>query len=313
MSETHVVLGAAGFIGSHLVDRLLSDGHNVIGIDDFSSGNLENLSQAKEADTFEFRECNISDAIPQLQNVDVIYNLASLASPKKYLSNPLHTLRSGSYGTDHSLELARQHNARIIYVSTSEIYGDPLVHPQTEDYWGNTNPIGVRSCYDEAKRFGEALTMAYVRTHKISAGIVRVFNTYGPRLDPTDGRVISNLIVQSLSNAPQTIFGSGQQTRSFCFVSDLVEGLVRFAASSSTGPLNLGNPRETTILELARLISSIAGVDHEVEFHDIPEDDPQRRQPDITRAVETIGWRPVVSLESGLAQTIKWYRERLSI
>ena len=305
------MLGAAGFIGSHLVDRLLSDGHNVIGIDDFSSGNLENLSQAKEADTFEFRECNISDAIPQLQNVDVIYNLASLASPKKYLSNPLHTLRSGSYGTDHSLELARQHNARIIYVSTSEIYGDPLVHPQTEDYWGNTNPIGVRSCYDEAKRFGEALTMAYVRTHSTNAGIVRVFNTYGPRLDPTDGRVISNLIVQSLSNVPQTIFGSGQQTRSFCFVSDLVEGLVRFAASSSTGPLNLGNPRETTILELARLISSIAGVDHEVEFHDIPEDDPQRRQPDITRAVETIGWRPVVSLESGLAQTIKWYRERL--
>jgi len=186
------------------------------------------------------------------------------------------------------------------------------VHPQTEDYWGNTNPIGVRSCYDEAKRFGEALTMAYVRTHSTNAGIVRVFNTYGPRLDPTDGRVISNLIVQSLSNVPQTIFGSGQQTRSFCFVSDLVEGLVRFAASSSTGPLNLGNPRETTILELARLISSIAGVDHEVEFHDIPEDDPQRRQPDITRAVETIGWRPVVSLESGLAQTIKWYRERLS-
>ena len=309
MKQKVVVLGAAGFIGSHLVDKLIDLGHIVIGVDDFSSGNWKNLENAERSGNFVFFENNVSLELPDIDIASHIYNLASLASPKKYLKNPIHTLRTGARGTENSLELARKLKARHIFVSTSEIYGDPKVHPQNEDYWGNVNPVGVRSCYDEAKRFGEALTMAYVRQYGLDAGIVRVFNTYGPRLDPDDGRVVSSMINQALSRIPQTIYGTGLQTRSFCYVSDLVDGLVRFGESTMIGPINLGNPRETTILELSECISRITGVPYDVTYEDLPYDDPRQRKPDILRAKELLGWTPRTTLEEGLEMTVSWYRE----
>lgn len=310
MTNQAVVLGAAGFIGSHLVDRLIERGFTVIGVDDFSSGNWKNLENATRSGNLKFFEKDVSEGMPEIGAAKCIYNLASLASPQKYLQNPLHTLRTGASGTEKSLELARQLGSRYVYVSTSEIYGDPLVHPQSEEYWGNVNPVGIRSCYDEAKRYGEALTMGYVRQYGLDAGIVRVFNTYGPRLDPDDGRVVSNMVNQALSGIPLTIYGSGKQTRSFCYVDDLVEGLIRFGATALNGPINLGNPRETSILELSECISKILGIAHQLTFKDLPTDDPRRRRPDISLATRLLGWKPHTDLEHGIRETVVWYKER---
>jgi nucleoside-diphosphate-sugar epimerase len=304
-----VVLGGAGFLGSHLCEALLSDHHQVIAIDDLSSGKISNFTNFSANSKFAFLEQNICQPIDLEQNIDYVFNFASPASPPHYLNHPIHTLQTGSIGTQNAIELALRKNARLIQASTSEVYGDPAEHPQRESYWGNVNPVGDRSCYDEAKRYSEALCMAYKRTRDLNLGIVRIFNTYGPRLDVHDGRVVSNFVNQALRNDPITVYGSGHQTRSFCYVSDLIDGILKLALAgdSVVGPMNIGNPNEFTVLELAQLVIEKTQSKSEIVFKDLPSDDPQRRCPDISLATELLQWQPKVTLEEGIQHVIDWY------
>jgi nucleoside-diphosphate-sugar epimerase len=305
-----VVTGAAGFVGSHVVTRLVDDGWTVVGLDNLVTGRDENLGHLDERDTFSLRHADVSEGFMLDGEVDLVLHLASPASPPDYLRRPLQTLRAGSLGTQSALDLATEKSARIVLASTSEVYGDPLVHPQTEDYWGNVNPVGPRSVYDEAKRYAEALAMAYHRVHGLPVALARIFNTYGPRMRRDDGRAVPNFIVQALHDEPITVHGDGSQTRSLCFVDDLVEGLMKLAASEHTGPLNLGNPEEVTVLELAELVRELSDSRSEVVFVERPEDDPTRRRPDITLARSVLGWEPTVPLREGLARTLEWATPR---
>jgi dTDP-glucose 4,6-dehydratase len=305
-----VLSGAAGFIGSHLVDRLLSEDHTVIGLDNLITGALRNLAHLKGNTRFQFQMCDVTLPFEINGEVEAVLHLASPASPKDYLNHPLETLEAGALGTRNMLELARRHNARFLLASTSECYGDPLIHPQPETYWGNVNPVGERSCYDESKRYAEALTMAYHRVYGLRTSIARIFNTYGPRMQLDDGRVIPAFLDQALRRAPLTIHGDGSQTRSFCYVSDLVEGLYRLMLSDEHYPVNLGNPEEMTVRELAEFVCQLVGVELHIEQLPLPEDDPKQRRPDITKARELLGWEPLISLEEGLRRTVEYFRSR---
>jgi len=300
--------GAAGFIGSHLCDRLIADGHQVTGYDNFMTGDAGNLAHLKGNRLFEFRQWDVCRPFTVDEPVDGVLHVASLASPKDYFEHPIETLDVGSAGTRNLLEIARQHGARFLVTSTSECYGDPLVHPQVETYWGNVNPVGVRSCYDESKRYAEALTMAYHRVHGVRTNIARIFNTYGPRMQLDDGRVVPAFIDQALHNQPLTVFGDGSQTRSFCYVRDLVDGLCRLMLSEERYPVNLGNPQELTILEFAERIRRITGTGAPLDFRPLPPDDPKRRQPNIAKAKKILGWEPKVNLEDGLRETIEYFK-----
>ncbi len=300
--------GAAGFLGSHLCDALLDRGDEVVALDNLSTGSLANLAAAEGRAGFSFKECDVADSVPVDGEVDLVMNLASPASPPAYLERPLETLAVGSEGTRRLLELAGEHDARFVQASTSEVYGDPAVHPQPESYWGNVNPIGPRSVYDESKRFGEALVMAHQRARGANVGIARIFNTYGPRLSPGDGRVVSNFVVQALRGEPLTVYGDGAQTRSFCYVSDLVAGLLALAGVTATGPINLGNPTELTMGELANRVLAATGSSSPIVHRDLPADDPTRRRPDISLASSLLGWAPVVGFDEGLAATIEHFR-----
>jgi len=301
--------GAAGFIGSHLCDRLVSEGHHVIGFDNLITGATRNIEHLNGNSRFEFREWDVCRAMEVDGPVDGVLHLASLASPVDYLAHPIETLDVGSAGTRNLLEIARRFDARFLLTSTSECYGDPLVHPQVESYWGNVNPVGLRSCYDESKRYAEAVTMAYNRVHKLRTNIARIFNTYGPRMQLDDGRVVPAFIDQALRRKPMTVFGDGSQTRSFCYVRDLVEGLYRLAFSDERFPVNLGNPQEMTILEFAERIKRLTGTSAPLEFKPLPQDDPKRRQPDISKAKRVLGWEPKVGLEDGLRETIEYFQK----
>lgn len=303
------MLGGAGFLGSHLVDALLQNGETVIAVDDLSSGKLENISGALTHHRFRFRQQDIREPLMLGTKIDTIFNLASPASPKDYMARPIETLMTGSRGSENALQAALEHGARYVYASTSEVYGDPLVHPQAEDYLGNVNPVGPRSCYDEAKRFGEAITMAFIGKHELNGGIIRIFNTYGPRLREDDGRVVSTLITQALIGEPMTIFGSGSQTRSFCYVDDLIDGIIRFANSGLHGPMNLGNPAEYTMVQLAELVAETVEVELNLVFKELPRDDPQRRRPDISYAIDQLDWIPATDLKAGIQRTVNWFRE----
>ena len=303
-----VIAGAAGFIGSHLCDRLLAEGHTIVGIDNFLTGKAANLEHVADDPRFAFQEWDITMPFTIEGPVDVVANLASPASPKDYLEHPIETLDVGSIGTRNMLELARDKSARFLLTSTSECYGDPLVHPQVESYWGNVNPVGPRSCYDESKRFAEALTMAYHRKHGIRTNIARIFNTYGPRMKLDDGRVVPAFLDQALHGSPMTVFGDGSQTRSFCFVSDLVDGLYRLMQSEEPYPTNLGNPAELTILQFAEEIRRMTGAASPIEFRPLPEDDPKQRKPNIDKARRVLNWEPRVPLEEGIRQTVEYFR-----
>ena len=299
--KSALVSGAAGFVGSHLVDRLLEEGFAVVGVDNFITGKEENLNSAKSNSKFSFLDLDVVSEIPDLgMKFDYIFHAASPASPPKYFEYPIETMMVNSIGTKNLLDLAEKNNSRFIFFSTSEVYGDPLEHPQRESYWGNVNPIGPRSIYDEAKRFGEALVAQYVREKKVDAGIIRIFNTYGPRLDPHDGRVVSTFIRQAINGEALTINGDGNQTRSFCYISDLIEGIFKMAESHEFGPINLGNPNEMTLNELIKEISKL--LSKNLDTTNLPElkDDPVRRKPDISLAKEKLGWEPKVSLTQGL-------------
>jgi UDP-glucuronate decarboxylase len=307
-----LVTGGAGFIGSHLCERLLAQGAHVICLDNFFTGRRENVAHLLDFQEFELVRHDVTE--PIFMDVDQIYNLACPASPIHYQYNPVKTVKSNVMGAINMLVLAKRVNARVLQASTSEVYGDPTVHPQTEDYWGNVNPIGPRSCYDEGKRVAETLFMDYHREDKADIRIARIFNTYGPRMAEADGRVVSNFIVQALRGQELTIFGEGQQTRSFCYVDDLVEGLLRLmAAPGRHEPVNLGNPVEFTILELAQEVARMTGREVRLTHRPLPQDDPTQRQPDITRAREWLGWEPRVQLAEGLASTVAYFRERLRV
>lgn len=306
-----VVTGGAGFVGSHLVDRYLRDGHEVVAVDDLCTGSLDNLLRARADPRFAFVRADVSAGIPVAGPVDVVLHFASPASPVDYARLALETLAVNSRGTEHACELAERHGARLVYASTSEVYGDPLVHPQVESYWGNVNPVGPRACYDEAKRFGEATIATRLRLRPgLDARTVRIFNTYGPRLAAGDGRVVPNLLGQALAGRPLTVYGDGAQTRSFTYVDDLVEGIVRLAAHDGArgAIVNLGNPEETTIREFAAVVAELAGVPLVTESCPLPPDDPTRRKPDISRARGLLGWEPRVPLREGLARTLAWWR-----
>jgi dTDP-glucose 4,6-dehydratase len=303
-----VVAGGAGFVGSHLCDALLARGDEVVALDNLCTGSAANLARARATRGFTFLERDVAVDGDVDGPVDAVLNLASPASPPAYLAMPLETLAVGSEGTRRMLELAERHGARFVHASTSEVYGDPLEHPQRESYWGNVNPIGPRSVYDESKRFAEALTMAHHRARGADVGIARIFNTYGPRLAPGDGRVVSNLIVQALTGEPLTIYGDGTQTRSPCYVDDLVAGLLALLASDATGPVNLGNPDELTVLELAERVLAATGSSSPIVHQPLPVDDPARRRPDVTLARELLGWSPVTGLDDGLARTVEHFR-----
>jgi len=308
---TSVVTGAAGFLGSHLTDLLLARGHRVIGIDNFVTGSVDNISHLGGNPHFKFIQQDVTEFIFLEGPVNYVWHFASPASPIDYLELPIQTLKVGSLGTHKALGLAKNKGARFLLASTSEIYGDPLQHPQTEDYWGNVNPIGPRGCYDEAKRFAEALTMAYHKEHKVETRIVRIFNTYGPRMRLNDGRVVPAFISQALKNQPLTVFGRGQQTRSFCFVSDLIEAIYRLMMSSYDLPMNIGNPTEMTVLEFAQQIIRATGSRSKIAFKPLPQDDPKQRRPDITRARKHLTWEPKVRLTEGLVRTIEYFRKRV--
>jgi len=300
---TSLVTGGAGFLGSHLCDRLLADGHRVICIDNLDTGTLENIEHIRSGD-FVFVQHDVTEHITVDEPVDEVFHLASPASPIDYLRLPLQTLKVGSQGTHNALGLAKKHRARFLLASTSEVYGDPKEHPQREDYWGHVNPIGPRGVYDEAKRYAEALTMAYHRQQGVDTHIVRIFNTYGPRMRPKDGRAIPTFIRQAAESAPITVFGDGSQTRSFCYVSDLIEGLIRLIRSDEHEPVNIGNPEEYTILQLAEAVLEAMGSPSHVVYEALPQDDPTVRQPDITRARAILGWEPTIGLADGLALTL---------
>jgi dTDP-glucose 4,6-dehydratase len=308
VSGVRVVLtGAAGFLGSHVCELLLRRGDRVVGLDNLSTGNLANIEHLFGQDGFTFLHHNVSNFVHVSGPVDAVMHLASPASPKDYLEMPIQTLKVGSLGTHNTLGLAKDKGARYFLASTSEVYGDPHVHPQTEGYWGNVNPIGPRGVYDEAKRFAEAITMAYHRAHGLDVRISRTFNTYGPRMRPGDGRVVSNFIVQALAGVPLTVYGDGSQTRSFCYVDDQVRGLVALLDSDYVGPVNIGNPDEFTVLELAQAVLEMTGSESEIVFEPLPTDDPTQRQPDISLAAKVMGWKPDVPLRDGLERTIPWF------
>jgi dTDP-glucose 4,6-dehydratase len=304
-----VVTGAAGFLGSHLTDRLLAEGHRVIAIDNLITGNTANIGHLAGNPDFRFIKHNVSNFIflPE-EKLDYVFHFASPASPIDYLELPIPTLKVGALGTHNTLGLAKDKKASFILASTSECYGDPLVHPQKEDYWGNVNPIGPRGVYDEAKRFGEAMTMAYHRYHKVDTKIVRIFNTYGPRMRLRDGRVVPAFIGQALAGKPLTVFGDGSQTRSFCYVSDLIDGIFRLAMGDFHEPVNIGNPREMTIKQFGEEILRITGAKSKIEYKPLPEDDPKVRQPDISRAKKILGWEPKVEFDEGIKKTIEYFR-----
>jgi dTDP-glucose 4,6-dehydratase len=307
-----LVTGAAGFLGSHLIDRLLGEGHTVLGVDNLSTGSTENLAHLADDARFQFELCDICQPFDP-SPVDYVFNFASPASPPEYLRLGLETLRVGSAGTENSLEIAAKYRAGYLHASTSECYGDPLEHPQTEDYWGHVNPVGPRSVYDEAKRFAEALVMAYHRSRGVNTHLVRIFNTYGPRLHPSDGRVISNFIMQALRGEPLTVYGDGSQTRSFCYVDDLIEGILRLSRSEEHFPVNIGNPNEFTIIECAQAVIEATGSKSELRFEPLPEDDPARRRPDITKARTLLGWEPQIGLSEGLAKSLPFFRSKTGI
>ena len=306
-SEKILVTGAAGFLGSHLCDALLAEGHTIIGVDNLCTGNLANLTHLNGDSRFSLIEQDISLPFDPGQ-VDYVFNFASPASPVDYTRLGPETLLVGSTGTLNTLEIARKYSAGYLHASTSECYGDPEVHPQVETYWGNVNPIGPRSVYDEAKRFSEATVMAYHRYHGVNTHLVRIFNTYGPRLQANDGRVISNFMIQALREEPLTIYGDGSQTRSFCFVSDLIDGIVRLSRSEEHLPVNIGNPNEWTILECAKEVLSVTGSKSEIALKPLPQDDPTRRRPDITKAQTLLGWQPKIQLREGLEKSLEYFR-----
>ena len=307
-----LITGGAGFIGSHLADRLLADGHEVVAMDNLFTGHQRNISHLSGHPRFSFVKHDVTEYIYVEGTVDAILHLASLPSPVDYLREPIKTLKVGALGTHKALGLARAQRATFLLASTSEVYGDPLVHPQPETYWGNVNPIGPRGVYDESKRFAEAMTMAYHRYHGIDTRICRIFNTYGPRMRADDGRVVTNFIAQGLRGQPMTVYDDGSRTRSFCYVSDLVDGIVRLLASKEVGPVNLGNPREMTVLEFAKTVQQLIGGSSPIEFispkDERTKDDPHTRQPDISRARQLLGWEPNVSLEDGLQKTVEYFR-----
>ena len=302
------VTGAAGFLGSHLCDRLLAEGHEVVGLDNLLTGNPRNLAHLSTEKRFRFVRHDVTRYVQIDGPLDAVLHFASPASPIDYLELPIQTLKVGSLGTHNALGLALAKSARFLLASTSEVYGDPLVHPQPESYWGNVNPIGPRGVYDEAKRFAEAMTMAYHRAHEVDTRIVRIFNTYGERMRPRDGRVVPALIGQALAAQPMTVFGDGSQTRSFCYVSDLIDGIYRLLLSKESAPVNIGNPAELSVLEFARTIRALTGTSSEIVFRELPVDDPRVRQPDISRARQLLGWEPKVKLEEGLRRTIEYFR-----
>jgi dTDP-glucose 4,6-dehydratase len=306
-----VVTGGAGFLGSHLTDRLLAEGWQVIGVDNFITGNPANVGHLKGEPRYKLIEQDVTKYIDIPGEVDFVFHFASPASPIDYLELPIQTLKVGSLGTHNALGLAKAKKAGFLLASTSECYGDPLVHPQTEEYWGNVNPIGPRGVYDEAKRFAEAMTMAYHRYHHVDTKIVRIFNTYGPRMRLKDGRVVPAFIGEALRGEPLTIFGDGSQTRSFCFCTDLIDGIFKLSQSDFHEPVNIGNPMELTIKEFAERIIRLTGSKSTISFHPLPTDDPKQRRPDITRAGRLLGWKPVVDLETGLGKTIDYFKSRV--
>jgi dTDP-glucose 4,6-dehydratase len=304
-----LVTGGAGFLGSHLCDRLLAEGHEVIAMDNLVTGNLDNIAHLSGEPRFRFVRHDVTQFIAVDGALDAVLHFASPASPIDYLLLPIQTLKVGSLGTHNALGLAMAKKARFLLASTSEVYGDPLVHPQPETYWGNVNPIGPRGVYDEAKRFAEAMTMAYHRAHGVDTRIVRIFNTYGERMRPRDGRVVPALIGQALAGEPMTVFGDGSQTRSFCYVSDLIEGIYRLLLSGESDPVNIGNPRELSVLDFAKTIQKLTGTSSPIVFKPLPVDDPRVRQPDIARARRLFGWEPKVPLEEGLLRTVEYFRQ----
>jgi dTDP-glucose 4,6-dehydratase len=308
-----VVTGGAGFLGSHLCDTLLARGDEVVALDNLISGDLHNIEHLFGTDGFQFVRHDVSSHIWVPGPVSAVLHLASPASPKDYLEMPIQTLKVGSLGTHNSLGLAKEKGARFLLASTSEVYGDPLQHPQTESYWGNVNPVGPRGVYDEAKRFAEAMTMAYHRYHGLDVRISRTFNTYGERMRPDDGRVVSNFLVQALQGKPLTVYGDGSQTRSFCYVSDQIAGIVALLDSDVTQPVNIGNPDEFTVAELADLVKEVSGSDSDITREPLPVDDPTQRRPDITLARERLGWEPQVPLREGLTRTASWFRDNLGL
>lgn len=310
-----LITGGAGFIGSHLCDRLLDDGHEVIAMDNLSTGSIENIAHLAGHERFSFIKHDVTNFIYVAGPLDAVLHLASLPSPVDYLEKPIQTLKVGALGTHNSLGLAKDKHARFLLASTSEVYGDPLVHPQPEDYWGNVNPVGPRGVYDESKRFAESLTMAYHAAHGLKTRIVRIFNTYGPRMRLDDGRVVPNFVRQALRGEPLTVYDDGLRTRSFCYVSDLVEGIVRLLHADEVFPVNLGNPDEMTILDFAKRVIAASGTTSPIEFvkpeDERTRDDPQTRRPDISKAQRLLGWSPQVGLDEGLARTIDWFRDRV--
>ena len=306
-----VITGGAGFLGSHLSDRCLAEGHEVVAVDNLITGNADNIAHLQGNAAFSFSNQNISEGVFVDGPVDFILHFASPASPVDYLELPIQTLKVGALGTHNSLGLARAKGAGLLLASTSEVYGDPLVHPQKEDYWGNVNPIGYRGCYDEAKRFAEALVMAYHRMHSIDTKIVRIFNTYGPRMRLRDGRIVPNFVRQALTGDPLTVYGDGSQTRSFCYATDLVDGIYKLAMSNEHLPTNVGNPTEFTVLEFAKLVIELTGSSSEIVYQPLPQDDPKQRKPDISKAREVLGWEPRIELQEGLSRTLDYFRTRL--
>lgn len=308
-----LVTGGAGFLGSHLADRLLFEGHRVIVVDNLLTGSTANIEHLAGRDDFQFIKHNVSNFMFLPGEIDYVFHFASPASPIDYLTHPIPTLKVGALGTHNALGLAKEKGAKFLLASTSEVYGDPLEHPQKETYWGNVNPIGPRGVYDEAKRFAEAITMAYHRTHGLDTKIVRIFNTYGPRMRLHDGRVVPAFLGQALKGKPLTVFGDGSQTRSFCYVSDLIDGIFRLAMSSEHEPVNIGNPAEISILEFAEAIIRLTGSSSTIEKYPIPEDDPKQRKPDITKARERLAWEPKVDFEEGMTRTLEYFRGRIGI
>jgi dTDP-glucose 4,6-dehydratase len=309
---TCLVTGGSGFLGSHLCDNLIAKGYRVICVDNLETGNLKNIEHIKDGDNFRFIQADITSHYEVDEALDFVYHMASPASPIDYARLPLHTLKVGAYGTHNTLGLAKAKRARFLLASTSEVYGDPEIHPQKETYWGNVNPIGPRGVYDEAKRYAEAMTMAYLRQQGVDTAIVRIFNTYGPRMRPHDGRAIPTFLRQALSEKPVTVFGDGSQTRSFCYVDDLVRGLIALMESGVHEPVNIGNPNEMTLLEMAKAVIELTESRSEIVFEALPVDDPKVRQPDISRAKDLLGWEPEVELRDGLRKTIDHAMEQLA-